>query len=612
MKRSLISSILLPLLLMALLVVGINVAQASPTEQESSTAVDGPEAAPLAQPWKVRIQQRLPIAVSIGNNAATTGTITAPVTATTPISAIQPISIVQPISMVLDLDISFMVTDTLTTTVPASITLRLADGFTVTVPINVTLMPVTQTVVVLTPQQAVTTTATLTDSQGITVTPPITTTDSITASDSITATDLLTATGELTATTDLTQTEVATPDTEPETAEPEEPATEEPAAEEPAAEEPAAEEPAVEESVAGEPAVEIPSVSATSTVTANLRSGPETTAPIVGRAGTGETIRLVATSEDGTWFLLTSGAWIFSELVDGAPADLPVATPELIEALEAGNFSETDAPSEPETAGPETAEPEPATTPPTGTGTVAPTVNVDANLRSGPATSFPVIGGTITGQEVNIIGINSTGEWYLLDNGGWVAIFLVDNAPTDVPIVPDDATPQNVGATTPQTPGAGNPILVPTPTPGNAGDAQGSAQTGTGTLGQAERVYLGEVTSILTRYDVNSEAIVDQIGTLGGDLALLQDTAWQNEIQSAANTLALSSQQVRRLEPPALFADAHLDLRSAAGSYDLVAELVGDALADSNPATFQQVLAELDFAGTLVQLARDKLSAAAQ
>ncbi|MEZ4557191.1 MAG: hypothetical protein R2851_22160 [Caldilineaceae bacterium] len=32
----------------------------------------------------------------------------------------------------------------------------------------------------------------------------------------------------------------------------------------------------------------------------------------------------------------------------------------------------------------------------------------------------------MTGQVINIIGQNSTGEWYLLDNGGWVAAFLVD------------------------------------------------------------------------------------------------------------------------------------------------------------------------------------------
>ena len=485
------------------------------------------------------------------------------------------------VSLVLDLDLTFTVSNTLTTTVPASVTLRLADGFTMTVPISITLAPITQTTVVLTPPAAPTTTVALTETAPVTATPAVTTETTITATPPVTPDETVTETETLTQTGSVTPT-TPTPS-------------------------------------------DIPSVTATSTVTANLRSGPDTTAAIVGRAGIGEEIELVATNDDGTWFLLDSGAWIFGELVDGAPDDLPVATLDLITAVQTAAEARILAEAEAEEAAPEptptptpTVAPTPVplptatptatltvTEPVTETGAVAPTVNVDANLRSGPGTSFAVSGGTVTGQVVNILGQNSTGEWYLLDNGGWVASFLVDNAPTDVPIVPDDATPASVGAPGgAATPAGGNPILLPTPTPANA--------AGTSGLGQPERIYLGEVTSILTRYDVNAETISDQIAALGDDPALLQDQAWRDEVLSAANTLALSSQQVRGLEPPALFAGAHVDLRSAAGSYDLVAELVNDALNTDNAATFQQVRAELDFAGTLVQMARDKLSAAAQ
>ena len=585
MKRSLISSILLPLALMTLLVVGLNGVHAAPAQQEETPPIDEGAGAALPQPWQVRIQQRLPVTLSVAAGITSTEAlsdgVTSGVTSTATVTSATPISGLLPVSLVLDLDLTFTVSNTLTTTVPASVTLRLADGFTMTVPISITLAPITQTTVVLTPPAAPTTTVALTETAPVTATPAVTTETTITATPSVTPDETVTETETLTQTGSVTPT-TPTPS-------------------------------------------DIPSVTATSTVTANLRSGPDTTAAIVGRAGIGEEIELVATNDDGTWFLLDSGAWIFGELVDGAPDDLPVATLDLITAVQTAAEARILAEAEAEEAAPEptptpaptlapTPVPVPTATPTatltvtepvTETGAVAPTVNVDANLRSGPGTSFAVSGGTVTGQVVNILGQNSTGEWYLLDNGGWVASFLVDNAPTDVPIVPDDATPASVGAPGgAATPAGGNPILLPTPTPANA--------AGTSGLGQPERIYLGEVTSILTRYDVNAETIADQIAALGDDPALLQDQAWRDEVLSAANTLALSSQQVRGLEPPALFAGAHVDLRSAAGSYDLVAELVNDALNTDNAATFQQVRAELDFAGTLVQMARDKLSAAAQ
>ena len=585
MKRSLISSILLPLALMTLLVVGLNGVHAAPAQQEETPPVNEDAGAALPQPWQVRIQQRLPVTLSVAATAGITSTdalsdvVTSGVTSTATMTSTTPISGLLPVSLVLDLDLTFTVSNTLTTTVPASVILRLADGFTMTLPISITLAPVTQTTVVLTPLEAPTTTVALTETAPVTTTPAVTTETPITA------------TPPVTDGVPVTDTEPVTRTVTPTTPAP----------------------------------GDIPSVSATSTVTANLRSGPDTTAAIVGRAGIGEEIALVATNDDGTWFLLDTGAWIFGDLVDGAPDDLPVATLDLITAVQTAAEARILAEAEAEEAAPEptptptpTVAPTPVplptatptatltvTEPVTETGAVAPTVNVDANLRSGPGTSFAVSGGTVTGQVVNILGQNSTGEWYLLDNGGWVASFLVDNAPTDVPIVPDDATPASVGAPGgAATPAGGNPILLPTPTPANA--------AGTSGLGQPERIYLGEVTSILTRYDVNAETIADQIAALGDDPALLQDQAWRDEVLSAANTLALSSQQVRGLEPPALFAGAHVDLRSAAGSYDLVAELVNDALNTDNAATFQQVRAELDFAGTLVQMARDKLSAAAQ
>ena len=72
-----------------------------------------------------------------------------------------------------------------------------------------------------------------------------------------------------------------------------------------------------------------------------------------------------------------------------------------------------------------------------------PTVTVDANLRAGPGLEFAVLGGTITGQTIAIVGRNADGTWYRLDNTGWVAAQLVLNAPPleSIPVLNADGTP---------------------------------------------------------------------------------------------------------------------------------------------------------------------------
>ncbi|HAJ34247.1 MAG TPA: hypothetical protein DCL15_00950 [Chloroflexi bacterium] len=63
---------------------------------------------------------------------------------------------------------------------------------------------------------------------------------------------------------------------------------------------------------------------ATVITAANLRQSPSTEAAIVGAAAEGEEVKIVGQTADGTWFQLESGAWIFAQLVNNPPADIPV------------------------------------------------------------------------------------------------------------------------------------------------------------------------------------------------------------------------------------------------------------------------------------------------
>jgi len=83
-----------------------------------------------------------------------------------------------------------------------------------------------------------------------------------------------------------------------------------------------------------------------------------------------------------------------------------------------------------------------------------PIANSSANLRSGPGTTYSVAGSTQQGETLRIIGRNQAGDWYQLENGAWLAAFLVTDAPAsaDLPVVaaptpPPTATPMPAAPT---------------------------------------------------------------------------------------------------------------------------------------------------------------------
>lgn len=65
------------------------------------------------------------------------------------------------------------------------------------------------------------------------------------------------------------------------------------------------------------------------------------------------------------------------------------------------------------------------------------TINRNANIRSGPGTEYPVAVGSSLGQQVTVIGKNQAGDWYQLDSGNWIAVFLVDNVSATLPVITD-------------------------------------------------------------------------------------------------------------------------------------------------------------------------------
>jgi Bacterial SH3 domain len=107
---------------------------------------------------------------------------------------------------------------------------------------------------------------------------------------------------------------------------------------------------------------------------------------------------------------------------------------------------------------------ETTTTPPTTTEDIPPenatTVNTVANLRAGPGTDYALVGSAAVGDVVEVVGQNADGTWLILADGAWVAAFLIDNIPVDLPVVEPTATP----VPAPPAPDILTPTVTPTPT----------------------------------------------------------------------------------------------------------------------------------------------------
>uniref|UniRef100_A0A7C1JZZ5 SH3 domain-containing protein n=1 Tax=Caldilinea aerophila TaxID=133453 RepID=A0A7C1JZZ5_9CHLR len=439
--------------------------------------------------------------------AETGATVAAEVTAAvelTPTETLTAPLLLSSVPVTLEIELDFVVTQTLTTTVPASVTLLLSDLQTQTVPISV----------VVAPLEAGSALVELVLPEELLPTPTITPTEELTPTEAITPTAQMTPTVE------------AAP------------------------------------AVSGVPLI------ATSVIeNANLRAGPGTNFAIVGQATAGQEVQVAAVSEDGGWYLLGNGAWIASFLVAAPEAPVPVVNDQILQAV--------------------TGQPAPAPT-----GVVTPTVTVDANLRAGPGTEFDVIGGTITGQAINIIGRNADGTWFRLDNGGWVFAALVANPPPleSVPVVNPDGTP----AAAPQPSGLGS--LLPTPTPTPTPTPQPQPQN------EALEAYFTAAIELIQQFDLVQSSLDGLLREVNTNNALIGDANWTTRMNAALALLRRTSASVGELAVPADAQTIHSQLEAAALSYTQAADALSAAIQRGSIAQIQE-------ADTLISAAVSGLTA---
>jgi len=565
MQRKSLALVAIALTLLTVFLLQLTVAQAAAPQQAATPAADEP--APLAQPIRIKIRQAIPLTITLAPAAEMTATAgltdsaallataeltqpaelasttaltsTAEAVATEPpaeetaalatdaipaaaeeLTATARISapaIMTSVPVTLEIEFDFVVTQTLTTTVPASVTLQLLDAQTQTLPVAVVIAPLADgeaSIEIVLPEEL--------------ATPEVTPTEAVT----VTATDIATPTVAATLAPEING---------------------------------------------------IPLINATANVTANLRAGPGTNFAVVGQVGPGQTVQIAAISEDGGWFLLGGNNWIASTLITEQLTNVPVVNDQIIQALQGVTPTGEATPTE-------AATPEAPAAPTT---VVTPTVTTDANLRAGPGTEFDILGGTVTGQELNIVGRNADGTWFRLDNGGWVFGALVANPPAleSVPVVNNDGTP--VAAT--PTPATGLGGLLPTPTP--------VAPTAPTTQTDELAAYLTAARGLISQFDLVLNSVDGLLAEVNNNNALINDEAWKTRMNAALRLLSQTSASVGELTVPEAAADLHKQLEAAAISYAEAALSLTQAVSAGN-------VAQLGEADALISAATASLTAA--
>lgn len=157
--------------------------------------------------------------------------------------------------------------------------------------------------------------------------------------------------------------------------------------------------------------------------TASLHAGPSSAYDLVGLLAAGDKVALKASNLDRTWYQVESGAWISVNALTTAPTHLPVSEVASAEVVK---------PALPVDFALPTVTPTPAPTPvPVWTGPIS---NDYAILRRGPGTTFEQTSLALPGAPLPIVARNTAGDWYQLDDGTWVAGFLVENKTVEVPV----------------------------------------------------------------------------------------------------------------------------------------------------------------------------------
>ena len=162
------------------------------------------------------------------------------------------------------------------------------------------------------------------------------------------------------------------------------------------------------------------------------------------------------------------------------------------------------------------------------------------------------------------------------------------SVPTSVPTATRTATRTS-------TPGA-TATRPPTSSPMPTADVAGGA-------------YVAAIAEITRAYGVALTGIGEQSTAAGKNALLMLDESWKLKTAIYLVSLKLQGQELRKLQPPARFAEVHALLLVAAGHFDRSAEFYADGVDQLSGDKLGQAVAEMRLGSAAVEAATGRLKA---
>jgi hypothetical protein len=202
-------------------------------------------------------------------------------------------------------------------------------------------------------------------------------------------------------------------------------------------------------------------------------------------------------------------------------------------------------------------------------------VQANSNLRGGPGTNYTIVGHAAPGDQLIGIGRTADSSWVLLDIDAWIAAFLVVGDIADLPVVQVQVN------------------NAPTPVPA-ANDA-------------AAQRYIDDVNAYINVYVVALEGMNRLFNEAVANPSRFVETSWLQQMGTMLETIVLTNEQIRRLQPPASMVAVHNRLLAAASYMDRGAVAIANGIVSLNAdliiagyGDFQLAAAELEAAGRLL------------
>jgi len=209
------------------------------------------------------------------------------------------------------------------------------------------------------------------------------------------------------------------------------------------------------------------------------------------------------------------------------------------------------------------------------------TVSKGANLRSGPGTTYAIVGKATQGEAVTITDKNAAGDWYQLDTGEWIAAFLVTL----------DATP---GATA-------TPKATTMPTKQIT-----QAEIHSDPIAQT---YIAGIVEATDFFSTGATVIGERFTAASTNPSLIFTDRWKLAVAGALVNLQISSETLRTLEPPVYFSGVHDDILEMADHIDNTVVFVTEGIDELDADKLTLGVTEMSLVSQFANSAQAKMEA---